>query len=378
MSKAPVPKKIPKKLVSHGDIRIDNYYWLRDDSRANKEVISYLEKENKYTEDWFSKRKDYKTEIYEEMVNKIPNKETSLKVKRDDFYYFSEIFSNEQYSRYYREQKNKKKELLLDLNTLSKNKEYFSISGISPSPDHSLIAYGEDLSGRREFNLKIKDLSTNKIIDESIFNSSGNVVWDNSNEFIFYTKKDPKTLITNKVFKHKLGDKQENDLLIYQENDPEFNLGISKSRLKKYLFINISKTESSETWILDLAKDNAKPICFLKRQENHLYGVTENDDCFYVITNIDTFKDYFYLETREDGLPNIKKIKKDDLSVEYIKFDDPAYSSYLTNIGEYSSEEVFYGYSSPNCQSTVFKENHKNGKREKVWTQDLSNFDSSL
>ncbi len=344
MSKAPVPKKIPKKLVSHGDTRIDNYYWLRDDSRTNKEIISYLEKENKYTEEWFSKRKDYKTEIYEEMVNKIPNKETSLKVKKDDFYYFSEIFSHEQYSRYYREQKNKKKELLLDLNTLSKDKEYFSISGISPSPDHSLIAYGEDLSGRREFNLKIKDLSTNKIIDESIFNSSGNVIWDNSNEFIFYTKKDPKTLITNKVFKHKLGDKQENDLLIYQEKDPEFNLSISKSRLKKYLFINISKTESSETWILDLAKDNAKPICFLKRQENHLYSVTENHDCFYVITNkdncknfkiiktnlnlssdlfnwktiiehseesyiegLDTFKEYFYLETREDGLPKIKK-----------------------------------------------------------------------
>ena len=88
MSKAPVPKK--KKLVSHGDIRIDNYYWLRDDSRANKEVISYLEKENKYQRLVF-KRKDYKTEIYEEMVNKIPNK-TSLKVKRDDFYYFSNIF----------------------------------------------------------------------------------------------------------------------------------------------------------------------------------------------------------------------------------------------------------------------------------------------
>ncbi|MFL2755478.1 MAG: S9 family peptidase [Gammaproteobacteria bacterium] len=415
MKKAPTPKKIPKELVSHGDIRIDNYYWLRDDSRVDKEVISYLEKENKYTEDWFSKRKDYKTEIFNEMVNKIPDKEISLKVKKDDFYYFSEIFSNEQYSRYYREQKNDKKELLLDLNALSKNKEYFSISGISPSPDHSLIAYGEDLSGRREFNLKVKDLSSNKIIDENVFNSSGSVVWDNSSKFIFYTKKDPKTLITNKVFKHKLGDKQENDLLIYEEKDPEFNVGISKSRLKKYLFINISKTESSETWILDLAKKNSKPMCFLKRQENHLYGITENHDCFYVITNIDncknfkliktdlnlvsdlsnwetviehseesyiegldTFKEYFYLEVREDGLPKIKKIKKDDFSVEYIKFDDPAYSSYLASIGEYFSNEVFYGYSSPNCQSTVFKENHKNGKREKVWTQDLKNFDSSL
>ncbi len=415
MNKAPTPKKIPKELVSHGDIRIDNYYWLRDDSRVDKEVISYLEKENKYTEDWFSKRKDYKTEIFNEMVNKIPDKEISLKVKKDDYYYFSEIFSNEQYSRYYREQKNDKKELLLDLNALSKNKEYFSISGISPSPDHTLIAYGEDLSGRREFNLKIKDLSSNKIIDENVFNTSGVVVWDNSSKSIFYTKKDPKTLITNKVFKHKLGDKQENDLLIYEEKDPEFNVGISKSRLKKYLFINISKTESSETWILDLAKKNSKPMCFLKRQENHLYGIRENHDCFYVITNIDncknfkliktdlnlvsdlsnwetvinhseesyiegldTFKEYFYLEVREDGLPKIKKIKKDDFSVEYIKFDDPAYSSYLASIGEYSSNEVFYGYSSPNCQSTVFKENHKNGKREKVWTQDLKNFNSSL
>ena len=415
MNKAPTPKKIPKELVSHGDTRIDNYYWLRDDSRVDKEVISYLEKENKYTEDWFSKRKDYKTEIFNEMVNKIPDKEISLKVKKDDFYYFSEIFSNEQYSRYYREQKNDKKELLLDLNALSKNKEYFSISGISPSPDHTLVAYGEDLSGRREFNLKVKDLSSNKIIDKNVFYSSGSVVWDNSSKFFFYTKKDPETLITNKVFKHKLGDKQENDLLIYEEKDPEFNIGISKSRLKKYLFINISKTESSETWILDLAKKNSKPICFLKRQENHLYGITENHDCFYVITNInncrnfkliktdlnlvsdlsnwetiiehteesyieglDTFKEYFYLEVREDGLPKIKKIKKDDFSIEYIKFDDPAYSSYLASIGEYSSNEVFYGYSSPNCQSTVFKENHKNGKREKVWTQDLKNFDSSL
>ena len=197
MNKAPTPKKIPKELVSHGDTRIDNYYWLRDDSRSNKEVISYLEKENKYTEDWFSKRKDYKSEIFNEMVNKIPDKEISLKVKKDDFYYFSEIFSNEQYSRYYREQKNDKKELLLDLNALSKNKEYFSISGISPSPDHTLIAYGEDLSGRREFNLKVKDLSSNKIIDENVFNSSGSVVWDNSSKFIFYTKKDPKLSLIN-------------------------------------------------------------------------------------------------------------------------------------------------------------------------------------
>ena len=412
---APKPKKIRKELISHNDIRVDEYYWLRDDTRSNKEVISYLEEENTYSEKWFAEKKDYKTEIYEEMVNKIPDKEISMKVKKDQFYYFSEINSNEQYSKYFRENAESKKELLLDVNELSEDRDYFSISGISPSPDHSLIAYGEDLSGRREFNLKIKDLTKNKIIDQNIFNSSGSVVWSTDNQFIFYTKKDPKTLITNKVFKHKIGDSQEKDLLIYEEKDPEFNLGISKSRMKRYLSISLSKTESSETWFLDLRNQEAKPICFLKRKENHLYGVTENEDCFYVISNsdncknfkvlktnlnipsdlskwetiiehseksyiegLDSFEKYFYLETREDGLPKIKKVKKDDLSIEYIKFDDPAYSTYLTGIGEYLSEEVYYGYSSPNCQSTVFKENHKNGKREKVWMQEVKNFNPSL
>ena len=160
---APKPKKIRKELISHNDIRVDEYYWLRDDTRSNKEVISYLEEENTYSEKWFAEKKDYKTEIYEEMVNKIPDKEISMKVKKDQFYYFSEINSNEQYSKYFRENAESKKELLLDVNELSEDRDYFSISGISPSPDHSLIAYGEDLSGRREFNLILTIFSKKRI-----------------------------------------------------------------------------------------------------------------------------------------------------------------------------------------------------------------------
>ena len=79
---APKPKKIRKELISHNDIRVDEYYWLRDDTRSNKEVISYLKEENAYSEKWFAEKKDYKTEIYEEMVNKIPDKEISMKVKK--------------------------------------------------------------------------------------------------------------------------------------------------------------------------------------------------------------------------------------------------------------------------------------------------------
>ena len=413
MINPPKPKKIIKKLKAHGDIRTDEYYWLRDDFRKDKEIISYLKQENDYSSQWFEERTNYKDEIYNEMLKKLPDKETSMKIRKDDYLYFSEISLNEQYSRYYRE-KNKDIKLLLDLNVLAKDQEYFSISGISPSPDHSLIAYGEDLSGRREFNIKVKNIEKDEIVDEGVFNCSGNVVWSSTNEYFFYTKKDPKTLINNKVFKHKIGDNQDQDILIYEEKDLEYNLGISKSRLKNYLVIDIGKTEASETWLLNLKEKNSYPICFLKRKEGHLYSIEENPKCFYVLTNSDdcknfklmktnhdvpnkfinwkpvvehsinvyiegfvTFEEYIYIEIREDGLPKLKKIKKDDLSCEYIEFDDPAYSSYLSTNNDFKAKEVFFGYSSPNCPSSIYKENHKTRKKEKIWSQNINNFDAS-
>ena len=236
MNTPPKPKKIPKKLIAHGDERIDDYYWLRDDDRKNEEVISYLEKENAYLEHWFDSKEDTRKEIYKEMIGRIPDNETSMKIKKDDYYYFSEMESSKQYSTYYRE-KNGTKELLLDINEMAKSHDYYSVSSLSPSPDHNLIAYSEDLSGRREFNIKIKDIANNIILDGAVSNSSGNVIWALDNNHIYYTKKDPITLITNKVLKHRIGQSQEEDIVIYEEKDPEFNLSIGKSRSKKYLYI---------------------------------------------------------------------------------------------------------------------------------------------
>ena len=108
----PIPKKIPKILKAHGDERLDDYYWLRDDTRSNKEIIQYLEEENKYSENWFAEGKDYRSELYQELINFIPKEETSLKIKKNDFYYFSKIKSNEQYPVYFREKGNSVEKIL--------------------------------------------------------------------------------------------------------------------------------------------------------------------------------------------------------------------------------------------------------------------------
>ena len=292
----PRPKKIPKIHIAHGDERIDDYYWLRDDTRKNPEIISYLEEENKYLEDWFANNSDCRKEIYKELVSFIPPNEVSMKIKYGDYLYYSEINSNQQYKTYYREQ-NGNKELVIDVNALAEGLDYINVTSITPSPNNLFIAYAEDLSGRREYNIKIKELETRKIIDSSIERSSGSIVWDKKNTSFYYAQKDPVTLIENKVFKHKIGTDPEEDVLIYEENDSEFHLHIYESRTKKYLNIYTSKTESSETWLLDLDDELDQPFCELKRSDKHLYSIEDTPECFYVSSNVFKIKfvhkDYF-------------------------------------------------------------------------------------
>ena len=414
LSKPPQPKKIPKTLIAHGDERIDDYYWLRDDTRKDPEVISYLEAENQYLEDWFAANNDCRQEIYEELVSFIPPKEVSMKIKYGAYLYFSEITSDQQYKTYYRELDGNK-ELVLDVNAMAEGLEYFNIASVVPSSDNLLIAYAEDLSGRREYNIKVKDLTSGEIIDNTIQNSSGSVVWDKKNTSIYYAQKDPVTLIENKVFKHKLGTDVSEDILIYEENDSEFHLSIYESRTKKYLNIYISKTEASETWLLDLEDETSKPFCVLARTEKHLYSVEDTPECFYAISNADdkknfdfmkfnheainnyakwetviehnpnvliedfeAFPNYIYLEVREDGLPKILKMHRETLDKQYIEFSEPAFSCYLATNNNYLAEEFYYGYSSPKKPSSIFKENIATGTSELVWQQSVSNYDETL
>ena len=409
----PKPKKIPKILEAHGDKRFDDYYWLRDDTRQNKEIIFYLEEENTYAETWFSEGKDYRKEVFEELVSFIPEEETSLKIKKNGFYYFSKIKSNEQHPVYYRE-KNQDVEEILNVNKLAENLDFYQISGISPSPDNKIIAFGEDINGRREFTIKFKNLEENKYINDVLENTSGNITWGN-NEYIFYTYKDPKTLISNKVYRHKLGDAQSNDFLVYEEKDDEFNLSISKSRTNKYIYINSGKTESNELWLIDIENLLENPECVLRRSDKPLYYVEDTPEGFFALSNKDErinfcllkfkesdfenfsnwevliehnekrlledficFQDFLFLDIREDGLPKILKLNRENLSKDYIDFPDPSYSCYISSNPEYESNEFLFGYTSLRKPSSVYSLNFKTNERKEIWKSQINNFNEDL
>ncbi len=405
----PKPKKIKKSLSAHNDKRIDYYYWLRDDERKNKEVIDYLKAENKYCLKWFESEGISSNEIFNFYKRKLPNLERSFPVENDGFSYYSSISINSEYRKYYRNDK-KQKKLILDLNKAAKNRKYYSISGIYPSRNHRLIAYGEDTTGRREFSVVVKDIKRNKVIEKNNCLSAGNIIWNEDSSGYFYLRKDRKTLITDSLYFHKLNTKNKQDRLIYKEKDKQFNLSISLSRTKKRLFLEISKTESNEYRILDLEKDSLKLILFQKRKNKHLYYIDDSKEEFFILSNknnkknfslyktnlnnfdekkwqtfikhskneliesFQIFKNYVVLETRKNGLSQLLQVDRNNKRKSYVKFKDPTYSASLAPNLNYNSNSFKYNYSSLVTPASIYSQTFFSDKRKKLWQQKLNNF----
>jgi oligopeptidase B len=381
---------------------------LRDDKRKNKKILQYLNEENEYSKHWFKVNNVNSKKIFNNLKNSLPKYEESLKTKLDEYEYFSTQSLAQEYKKYFRIYKKKKKQIL-DLNKLSKNKKYFSVSAIYPSRDHKYLAYGEDINGRREYSIVIKDLENNKNLEINSCSSTGNIIWNEDSDGYFYLQKDPDTLITNSLFFHKLGTNIKKDKLIFKEKDKQFNLSFSLSRTKKYLFLEASKTESNEIWYLDLEEKNIQPKCFLKRRNNHLYSVDDTPNNFYILSNKNNkknfelyktnfmevseinwksvvahknneliedflcFKDFIVLEIRKNGLTKIVQINNKSKKKNFIKFKDDAYTVNLSNNNDYKARFFSFVYSSLKTPPSIFSQDLYSNKRKKIWEQKINN-----
>ena len=405
----PKPKKIPYKLEAHGDIRIDDYYWMRDDTRSDPELISYLESENDYFQNWRDSNIDYESSIYKELKSMIPDEEETLRVKDGSFYYYSRIKANEQYSTYYRNSSNE--EILLDVNKEAEGKEFYNVAGLNISPDENLLLYGEDLNGRREYTLRIKNLKNNSLLEDEIVKASPSAIWSNDSEYIIYAKKDEETLIQNQIYLHKLGTNQDEDKLIYKESDNEFNIWLSESRTKKYIYVYIEKTNSSEVWLMDKS-DPLKPLeLVLKRSEGHLYSVEDGGDYFYALSNhndaknfkvmrfkgtdfndIDkwqnvlddrethyiedmlTFNNHIVIQSRFDGIPIIEILEINSNKLSEIKMNDEVYDLGLAYNNDFNSSFFRYSYSSLKTTPQIYKYDLYDNENKVVWKKQVNNF----
>jgi oligopeptidase B len=299
----PKAKKITYKTNIHNQELVDDYHWLRDNNWPKvkrKDVLEYLEAENAYAKDTMQQYSTLQEEVYKELEGRIKKNDESYPEKEDNYYYYSKIRENQNYSTLCRRKDSMKneEEIILDANTLAKGYDAFRLGGVEVSPDHSMIVYGVDTHGEERFTAYVKNLRTVEVLNDEVKNTIGSIIWHENNQGFFYSKLDDDWR-HKQVFYHQLGTKQESDKLIFKEERETFSVGISKSASREYLFVHTSSNTNNESWYINLKSDSLAPQLIEKRRDDHLYSVDHKGDYFYISTN-DMGKNFRLVRTKID------------------------------------------------------------------------------
>lgn len=392
MSKDIIPPKakiIPKQLKIHNDLRIDNYYWLKD--RENPEVIDYLNQENAYCDTMLAHTKDFQTDLFQEMKSRIKEDDQSVPYKYNGYWYIVKFKKGKDYPIYTRKKETlkAKEEIIFDCNEMAKGHAYFKLAGISISPDNTMVSFGLDTVGRRQYTIQIKNLASYEIYNDSIKNTTGNAVWANDNKTLFYTSNNLETLRSDKIYKHKLGEEIKKDTLIFTENDEAFGTTVYKTKSKKYIVITSYSTLTTEYQILNANTPDGEFKIFQPRIRGLEYNINHFESDFYIVTNadnainfklmktsedetgisnwkdviphrnnvllegIDIFKDFLVISERCNGLNQIRIKPWDNSKEYYLPFKNETYTAYTTTNIDFDTTILRYGYNSLTTPASI-------------------------
>ncbi len=397
---APVAKKLPTELKKHGDVRVDNYYWLND--RENEDVIAYLEKENEYYQALTAHTKNFREQLFEEMKGRIKEDDSSVPYKRNGFWYITRYEKGGEYPIFSRKKGSldAEEQVMFNCNELAKGHEFFNLRGVSVSPDNRLAAFGTDTVSRRQYHIQIKNLETGEIYPDKIENTTGSAAWADDNETLFYTKKDPVTLRSDKIYKHKLGTSADEDELVFHEEDETFSAFVYKSKSRKYIIIGSYSTLTSEYQILDASKPNDAFRVFTPRERGLEYNIYHYEDHFYVLTNkdgatnfklmktaegdtnssnweefvphrekvlledVEIFKDFYVLSERDNGLNKLKINRWDGKDGYYLPFDNETYVAYTYVNVDFDTDKLRYVYNAMTSPYSIIDFDMSNKTKE--------------
>jgi oligopeptidase B len=283
--KAPIAKKIPKVFKIHGYEVTDNYAWLRGDhEKLDPAIRQYLDDNNAYTESFIGGHKGFVDSLYNEMLGRIKQDDTSVPYKKGAWWYFTRTEAGKQYPIYLRSRAKdgKDAQVLLDQNEMSKGYKFFSISDFSPSDDGDLLAFSTDTNGYRQYTLKIKDLRTGEMLPDQIERTTSSE-WSADGKYLFITQEDQVSKRSDKVWRHTVG--TNDNELVYDEQDVLFNVELHRSRDGKMLFIgSAAKTMDEYRY---LAADDPKGTwrVITPKREGHQYNADYDSGEFFIVTN---------------------------------------------------------------------------------------------
>jgi oligopeptidase B len=394
----PRAKIVPHRLEEHGQVRTDNYYWLKE--RDNPDTLAYLEAENAYTSAVLKHTEPLQEQLYQEIVGRIQQDDASVPFKLDDYYYYRRFVEGADYPLHCRKKGSLDgaEEIMLDANAMAKGHEFFSLSGVRVSSGQDLLAYAIDTVGRRLYTLRFKNLTTGETLPDVIREVTGNVAWANDNRTVYYTKQDPQTLRWHRIYRHVLGTDPAKDELVFEENDETYNCFVYKTKSKRFLIIASNTTLASEYRYLDADQVSGSFKVFLPRRRGHEYSIDHYRDKFYIRTNdqaknfrlmatsvdatgrenweeviphrpdvflegFDIFKDHLVLSERKQGLTALRVIPWSGSGEHYLDFGEPAYLAYTAENPEFDTPLLRFAYSSMTTPRSVY--DYDMNRREK-------------
>ena len=410
-AKYPVAEIQPTKLEKHGDIRVDNYFWMRlSDAQKNaetkdeqtKKVVNYLEAENEYYDKVTDYTKKFQEDLFEEMKGRIKEDDSSVPYKDNGYFYITRYETGKQYPIYSRKKGNLEAEekILFNVNELAEGHDYFQLGGLNISPDNKMAVFATDTVSRRQYILKVKNLETGEIYEDKIENTTGGSVWANDNKTIFYTKKNPETLRSEKIFRHVLGTPTTDDVEVFHEKDDTFGTYVTKSKSDDYIIIGSYSTLSTEAQFLDANNPTGNFTVIQEREKDLEYNVSHYKDHFYMLTNKDDatnfklmktsvtntskeswvdviphredtlledfsiFKDYLVLEERTNGLNKIRIKRWDKKEDYYLPFNEETYAAGVFGNPEFDTDIIRYSYNSFTTPSSVIDFNMNDKSKE--------------
>jgi oligopeptidase B len=389
----PRAKKIAKVDTIHGDIRVDNYFWLRD--KKNPEVIAYLEAENRYTEAMTKNIDEFQQTLYKEILARIKQTDLSVPYLLDGYWYYTRMEEGKQYSIHCRKKGalDSPEEITLDLNELAKGHKFLGLGLYEVSDDGNFLMYSLDTTGFRQYQFGLKDLRSGEVLPDAIGQVNG-AVWSSDNKTIFYVKEDAAKR-PYRLFRHELGAKQ--DEMLYEEKDELYRVGIDRSSDRMFIFFIAGSSVTDEYHYLPSDQPRSAFRTLYVREEGHEMSVDHREGLFYIRTNKDA-KNYRLVTVSDadsrrqnwkEFLPHRPAVKLESISLfrnhavfvereqalvrlvihdfrtgknSNVPFPEPVYSAGPGANPEYNSKVFRYNYQSFVTPSSVYDYDMDSGK----------------
>lgn len=416
LTEAPRAAKVDFQVVSPHGNRNDPYYWLRDDTRSEPKVLAYLEQENAWYRQYSAGYQQLTTQLTEEIIGRVKQDDSSVPYRKGDYLYYSRYETGKEYPIYARKAASGGAEqVLLDVNQLADGKDFYQVANLAISPDQQLLAYMEDLNGRRQYTLRVRDLRTGKELTDSLSGLSAAIAWSADSKQLFVVQNDPVTLLSNKVLRHTLGQDPAKAALVYEESDNSFYMWVSNSQDNRYVMIQLGSTVSDELRVLDAAKTDGQFQVLAPRQRDFKYGAEHLNGRWIIrtdweapnyrlmtvaadkigdrthwqpllahseqifIQNFELFNDYLAISERSDGLQRIRVMPWQDPSkAYYISSDEAAYVTGFDMNAEQNTTLLRYTYTSLTTPPSVYQLDMASGEKTLLKQQEvLGGFDKA-